>query len=250
MTEQIRLGVIVPSVNIVVEEWYPRVVPDGVSVHFARMLIGEGSSPERIIAMDREDGARAIRQLASCRPHAIAYGCTASSIVQGHAFDERLRGEIRHIAGAPATTATDSIFAACHALGLKRVTAISPYTEAVDTAEHRFFAEGGVDCARRRLSRHHRWVSPSRTRTRRDLRSGARRVGPAIGRADRRLPQFPLAPDHRRARGADRQAGRDLDPGGVVASAASGRRQDADLRLRPPVARVLIRTSTSLCHPG
>jgi hypothetical protein len=25
MTEQIRLGLIVPSVNIVVEEWYPRV---------------------------------------------------------------------------------------------------------------------------------------------------------------------------------------------------------------------------------
>ncbi len=39
MTEAIRLGVIVPSVNIVVEEWYPCVVPNGVSVHFARMLI-------------------------------------------------------------------------------------------------------------------------------------------------------------------------------------------------------------------
>jgi hypothetical protein len=31
---------------------------------------------------------------------------------------------------APATTATDSIFAACRALGLKRVTAISSYTQA------------------------------------------------------------------------------------------------------------------------
>ncbi len=145
MTEAVRLGVIVPSVNIVVEGWYPRVVPDSVSVHFARMLIADGSSPEKIIAMDREDGMRAIAQIASCRPHAIAYGCTASSIVQGHAFDERLRGEIRHIAGVPATTATDSIFAACRALGLKRVTAISPYTEAVDAAERRFFAEGGIE---------------------------------------------------------------------------------------------------------
>ena len=145
MTEAVRLGVIVPSVNIVVEEWYPRVVPDGVSVHFARMLIADGSSPEKIIAMDREDGSRAIAQIASCRPHAVAYGCTASSIIQGHAFDERLRGEIRHITGAPATTATNSIFAACRALGLKRVTAISPYTEAVDAAEHRFFEEGGIE---------------------------------------------------------------------------------------------------------
>ena len=38
MTGEIRLGVIVPSVNIVVEAWYPQIVPDGVSVHFARML--------------------------------------------------------------------------------------------------------------------------------------------------------------------------------------------------------------------
>jgi maleate isomerase len=145
MTERVRLGVIVPSVNIVVEEWYPRVVPVGVSVHFARMLIADGSSPDEIIAMDREDGRRAIGQIASCRPHAVAYGCTASSIMQGHAFDERLRGEIRHVAGVPATTATYSIFAACRALGLKRVTAISPYIEAVDAAERRFFAEGGIE---------------------------------------------------------------------------------------------------------
>ena len=40
---------------------------------------------------------------------------------------------------------TDSIFAACRALGLKRVTAISPYTEAVDAFEHHFFAEGGIE---------------------------------------------------------------------------------------------------------
>jgi maleate isomerase len=147
MAEEVRLGVIVPSVNIVVEQWYPKAVPDHVSVHFARMLIAEGTSPEKIIEMDRDDGVRAIRQITSCRPHAIAYGCTASSIVQGHAFDERLRVEIRHIAGSPATTATDSIFAACRALGLKRVTAISPYTEAVDAAEHRFFSEGGIEVA-------------------------------------------------------------------------------------------------------
>ena len=112
MTRATRLGVILPSVNIVVEEWYPRVVPDGVSVHFARMLIAGGSSPEKIIAMDSEDVVRAIKQVATCRPHAVAYGCTASSIIQGHAFDERLRSEIRHIAGVPETTATDSIFAA------------------------------------------------------------------------------------------------------------------------------------------
>jgi maleate isomerase len=145
MTEEMRLGVIVPSVNSVVEAWYPRVVPDRVSVHFARMLMPAGTSPERIIEMDRTDGVHSIRQLASCRPHAVAYGCTASSIVQGHDFDARVRDEIRHIAGCPGTSATASIFEACARLGIKRVTAISPYADDVDAAEHRFFAEGGIE---------------------------------------------------------------------------------------------------------
>jgi maleate isomerase len=92
MTEAIQLGVIVPSVNILLEEWYPRVVPNGVSVHFARMLIADGSSPDTIAAMDCDNGGRAIRQLASCRRHAIAYGRTASSIVQDHGFGRLLPG--------------------------------------------------------------------------------------------------------------------------------------------------------------
>src|SRR5947208_2476330 len=145
MTGGVRLGVIVPSVNIVVEAWYPQVVPDHLSVHFARMLMPPGTSPERIIEMDKTDGVRSIRQLASCRPHAIAYGCTASSIVQGHEFDANLREEIREIAGCPGTSATHSIFEACARLVMKRVTAISPYPAEVDAAEHKFFAEGGIE---------------------------------------------------------------------------------------------------------
>jgi maleate isomerase len=97
--------------------------------------------------MDRDDGVRAIRQLASARPHAVAYGCTASSVVQGHAYDAHLREEITRLTGAPATTATFSLLSACHALGLKRVTAVSPYTQAIDRLEHAFFAEGGIDIA-------------------------------------------------------------------------------------------------------
>src|SRR5207244_4773892 len=132
--------------------WSPRVVPDGVSVHFARMLMPAGSSREQIIEMDRTDGVHSIHQLASCRPHAIAYGCTASSIVQGHEFDAHLRDEIRHIAGVPGTSATHSIITACAALGIKRATAISPYTEDVHSAEHRVLAPAGTaTIARARL---------------------------------------------------------------------------------------------------
>jgi maleate isomerase len=145
MAEGVRIGVIVPSVNVVVEEWYPAVAPEGVSLHFARMLMPPGPSPDRIIEMDRQDGARAIAQLATIKPPALAYGCTASSIVQGHEFDAQLRDEITRVSGAAATTATHSIFTACRALGMERVTSISPYSDEIDAAEHKFFALGGIE---------------------------------------------------------------------------------------------------------
>jgi maleate isomerase len=147
MTAEIRLGIIVPSVNIVVEQWYPQVMPAGIGVHFARMLLADRGGPDKIIEMDKTDGVRAIHQLKSARPHAIAYGCTASSVVQGHAYDAHLRAEITKIAGVPATTATFSLLSACQALGMKRVTAVSPYTETIDTLEHKFFEEGGIEIA-------------------------------------------------------------------------------------------------------
>jgi maleate cis-trans isomerase len=61
-SEEVRIGVTVPSLNSVVEAWYPRVVPEHVSVHFARMLMPSDATPECIIEMDRTDGVRSIRQ--------------------------------------------------------------------------------------------------------------------------------------------------------------------------------------------
>ncbi len=34
-----RIGIVVPSVNTVMEPWAMRVVPEGVSLHFSRMFI-------------------------------------------------------------------------------------------------------------------------------------------------------------------------------------------------------------------
>src|SRR6185503_18005725 len=76
-----RIGIVVPSVNTVMEPWAQKVVPDGVSIFAARMFIPPATTPEAFVEMDRNEGKAAIRQLSSVHPDAIAYGCTASSIV-------------------------------------------------------------------------------------------------------------------------------------------------------------------------
>lgn len=139
-----RIGIALPSVNTVMEPWASRVVPAGVSVFAARMFLPPDTTAEALIEMDRRDGHAAIRQLSSVFPDVIAYGCTASSIVQGVEYDAHLRAEISETYKVPATTAAHAIVTAAQALGVRTVSIVSPYPAAVDAAEHRYFESAGL----------------------------------------------------------------------------------------------------------
>lgn len=140
-----RIGLIVPSVNTVIEPWASRLLPDGVSLHTARMYMPDALTPEGVCAMDANEGMLAVNQITSCRPDVVAYGCTASSMIQGVAYDAHLREEIAAKVGVPATTAAHAILSAAKALGVKRVAAVSPYTKVIDDAEHKYFAAAGLE---------------------------------------------------------------------------------------------------------
>jgi maleate isomerase len=139
-----RIGIVVPSVNTVMEPWAQRSVPQDVSVHFSRMFLPDQMSTEALIEMDRSEGMSGIRQLTSARPHVIAYGCTASSIVQGIDYDRHLREEIQGKFNVPSTTAAYAILQAASTLGARKVSLVSPYTAEVASAEHDFFESAGL----------------------------------------------------------------------------------------------------------
>jgi maleate isomerase len=138
-----RLGVILPSVNTVVEPWFNAAVPDGVAVHATRMLLDNEVTPEALRRMDREEGVPSAMRLVSCRPDAIAYCCTASSIVQGPAYDRHLNEELERKTGRRCITAVAAIIDSLRALGAQRIAIASPYTDAIDRAEHAFFEQAG-----------------------------------------------------------------------------------------------------------
>ena len=140
-----RIAIVVPSVNTVMEPWAAHVAPDGVAIYCARMFIPVETTPESIVQMDRTDGKSALRQLSSIYPHVMAYGCTASSIVQGLAYDAHLRAEIAHDYAVPTTTAAHAIITGLQAVGAKRISIVSPYTANVDAAEHAYFEAAGFE---------------------------------------------------------------------------------------------------------
>lgn len=143
MKRRARLGVIVPSVNTVVEPWYSAVVPPGVTVHATRMLLADHVTAETLQQMDREEGMASAARIMSCRPDAIAYCCTASSIVQGLEYDAHLQHELEQATGRPCFTAVGAIIDALRALGARTVSIASPYSDAIDHAERLFFETAG-----------------------------------------------------------------------------------------------------------
>ena len=226
------MGIVVPSVNTVMEPWAQKVVPDGVSIFASRMFIPPAMTPDAFIEMDRNEGKAAIRQLSSVFPDAIAYGCTASSIVQGLAYDAHLRAEIEETYKAPSTTAAHAILTAAKTLGIATVSIVSPYTKEVDEAEHRYFAGAGLTVVGGACLGIADGFALGRARARLAVRAGHARLRRAGGRPDHDLPQHALAHRDRPARTGARQAGDHLDAGDAVACAAARRHRRPHRGLR------------------
>lgn len=142
-----RIGVILPSVNTVVEPWFNVAAPSGVTVHATRMLLDNTVTPESLRRMDEEEGLPAAVRLAGCRPSAIAYCCTASSVVQGLEYDRAFSGRLAAKTGCACVTAVGAIIDALHALRVRRVTMVSPYIDVIDEAEHTLFRLAGFEVA-------------------------------------------------------------------------------------------------------
>ena len=217
-----RIGIVVPSVNTVMEPWAQRTAPPGVDVHFSRMFIPDLLSRETLIEMDRTEGMDGIRQVASARPNVIAYGCTASSIVQGVAYDQHLREDIETRFKVAATTAAHAILQAADALGVRKVSLVSPYTSAVAEAEHAYFESAGTQGAGRRAPRYCRWLPTRCADARRAFSVGAQGLEWRVRCAHHLLPEYPLAcRDRGPGRGA-RQTGHHVDASYALARSETG----------------------------
>lgn len=137
-----RIGVVVPSVNTVIEGWYPSVLPTDLRLAINRMLIGAAVTTASLREMDGY-GMQAARVLATAQPSVVIYGCTASSLVGGREYDLHLIEELREVTGVPSLTTTESVIRALAHLGAGSLAVCSPYTEELGSAEVTFLEQTG-----------------------------------------------------------------------------------------------------------
>lgn len=138
-----RVGLIIPSVNAIIEPEFAWLGPPGVSFHAARIMLRE-TTPEGIRAMNAELGAAA-RLIASVTPDVVAYACTSGSFLDGPDALSRQVEEIRALVGCPVVATSAAMIEALRSLGVKRIALATPYLDSVNEPERRFFEANGIN---------------------------------------------------------------------------------------------------------
>jgi maleate isomerase len=81
---------------------------------------------------DSHDIEVAAQRLMRFDPQCIAYLCTTTSFIKGVGHDTEISNRIEEVTGVPAITTSTAAVKALNALGLSRISTVSPYMPEVD----------------------------------------------------------------------------------------------------------------------
>jgi len=126
-----RVGLILPSVNTVVEPEMNRMRPEGITIHGARLLIpSDISTIEAFIHMCEvgcKNVEKATQELETAKVDVYAFAFTAGSFFRGSGWDEEIARRIETTGHAPCVVTSKVAVDALKAYGVKKIALVSPY---------------------------------------------------------------------------------------------------------------------------
>jgi len=124
---RLRIGVLVPSSNTVMENDLHQTLPKSrYTVHAARMYLEETTAAaER--RMVEEFAPAAVEQLKTLYPHWLVFGCTSAGSLGGLSYDREICHRLGELAGCPGIGVISSVAEALDRRGLRRFAVLTPY---------------------------------------------------------------------------------------------------------------------------
>ncbi|MGH2615528.1 MAG: maleate cis-trans isomerase family protein [Thermomicrobiales bacterium] len=141
-----RLGVIYPASGLADMEYY-RLCPPGVSVHVTRSSVPHDGGVTLADVLEVAEGRQfeqLAKDLATVRPHALAWMCTSGSFSRGAVWDAELCRMLSRHGACPATTTSTALVTALAAYGVRRVGLATPYETPVMQRLAGYLAEHGI----------------------------------------------------------------------------------------------------------
>lgn len=143
MSERVRVGVIVPSSNTVVEPDYARALPGHTTLHAARMYLAETTADAERVML--EHALQAATDLGSLNPDVVVFACTSAGAILGVDGEAKLERRIGELSNAPVVSTNSSVAEALRAVKAKRVAVVTAYNEELTQAIASTLTERGVE---------------------------------------------------------------------------------------------------------
>lgn len=123
---RVRVGLLIPSSNTMMEADFTRGLPPGATLHSARMFMEDTTAAGESRMLD-EFTLPAARDLATARPNVVVFGCTTAGALRGNAYDDDLCRRISDTTGVTTVSTIRSVRKAIETSGARRVGVVTPY---------------------------------------------------------------------------------------------------------------------------
>ena len=147
MYPDVRVGLMVPSSNTMMEPDFIAGLGSVATLHTARMLL-EDTTAEGENRMLDEFALPAARDLGTARVDVVVFGCTSAGALRGNDYDAELCRRVSETAGAPVVSTISSVRSAIRREGARRVGVITPYIDELNEKIKASVEADGVQVAK------------------------------------------------------------------------------------------------------
>ncbi len=140
--QPLRVGLIVPSSNTVMEPDFHRQIGAAAIVSTTRILL-EDVTREAEIRMLEDDLPHAVKRIGTTAPDVVVFGCTSAGALGKLSHDDAIARMIEEKAGARAVTVLRAVLVRLAALHPSKVAVFTPYIEDLTNSIARSLDEAG-----------------------------------------------------------------------------------------------------------
>lgn len=128
MDQHLRVGLIVPSSNTVMEPDFHRGIGAVALVSTTRILLEKVTRTEETRMLE-DELSRAIRSIRTTAPDVVVFGCTSAGALGTLAHDREIENRIRAGTGVEAVTVLGAVIRQLSTVSARKVAIFTPYVE-------------------------------------------------------------------------------------------------------------------------
>ncbi len=141
-----RLGLVYMASSTVMEPEFAAMCPEGVSFHTSRIHLPAPTVDGLSQMMADDETERCVRELARAPLHAIVFGGTSATFLNGFGWDQKIIERMEAVSGGiPVTTTSTASINGLKHFGAKRISLVTPYVDAVTQRAATFFGKNGFE---------------------------------------------------------------------------------------------------------